>query len=246
MSTGLDPALLGAYVDGELSPQEAEQVERHLANSPEDRRTVETLREMNAQLASAFGAPLRAPLPSPLRGRLAGATARPSRRVGLLWPVAAGSALAASIAVAAAMLVGGYLGNATEPGLAAGDIAPSSPLHVLLESLPDGGRAEVGSGTATLSTTFIDGSGDPCRELEWSAGADASSTWAIACRRDEEWLVEIALIRPAADRGASDAYIPAAGAGEEVMDAALAALRAGPVLGPNEVESLIDAHWRPL
>ena len=244
MSPNIDPALLGAYADGELSPEETERVERHLADSPEDRRTVDTLRQMNAQLASAFDAPLRAPLAPAFRQPLAGAT--PSRRTRASWSVAAGSALAASIALAAGYLVGGYWAGSTQSVLAAGELAPSSPLHALLESGHDGSGTNLGRGTATLSTTFIDGRGHPCREVHWSRERQASSTWAIACRRGEEWLVEIAVTRPDAGPGAREAYVPAAGVGEEVTDAALEALGAGPVLGPGEVEDLIDAHWSPL
>ena len=244
MSADIDPALLEAYADGELSPEETERVERHLAASPEDRRTVETLREMNAQLASAFDAPLRTPLTPAFRARLTATTE--SRRVRGWWSVAAGSAVAASIALAAGYLIGGYWDGSTQSGLAAGELAPSSPLHALLESGSDGSETNLGRGTATLSTTFIAGRGQPCREVHWSRASQASSTWAIACRRGEEWLVEIAVTRPDADPGAREAYFPAAGVGEEVIDAALEALGAGPVLGPGEVEDLIDAHWKPL
>jgi hypothetical protein len=241
MSARLDPDLLAAYADGQLSPDEAAKVERQLEESPEDRRTVENLREMNMHLASAFEAPLRAPLSPRLRKQLAG----DGRTMGVRfsWPVAAGSALAASIALAAGYLVGNP-GRVAEPGLAAGELAPNSALHALLESGREGNSTSHGHGTASIGTTFIDGRGEPCRDVEWFGDTGESSTGAIACRRGEGWLVEIAVSRPAAGADKREAYVPAAGATEAVMVAALEALEAGPVLGPDEVDLLIGSDWK--
>jgi hypothetical protein len=240
MTTRLDPTLLAAYADGQLTPEEAAKVERHLAEYPEDRQAVENLREMNALLVSAFEAPLRAPLTAALRKQLAGVG---QRRVPK-WRVAAGSALAASIALAAGYLTGGSWKTA-EPGLIAGELVRTSALYALLESGRDGNATSLGRGTATLSTTFLDRRGEPCRDVEWSGDTGASSTWAIACRRGEEWLVEIAVSLAAAGANKRGAYVPAAGATESVMDAALEALGAGPVLGPDEVDLLIRSDWTP-
>jgi hypothetical protein len=229
MTTRLDPTLLAAYADGQLTPEEAAKVERHLAEYPEDRQAVKNLREMNALLVSAFEAPLRAPLTAALRKQLAGIGQ--TRRVPK-WRVAAGSALAASIALAAGYLAGGSWKTA-EPGLSAGELVRTSALYALLESGRDGNATSLGRGTATLSTTFLDRRGEPCRDVEWSGDTGASSNWEIACRRGEEWLVEIADSRPAAAADERDPYVPAAGATEKVMDAALEAIGAGPVLGPD-------------
>lgn len=239
MTTRLDPTLLAAYADGQLTSEEAAKVERHLADFPEDRQVVENLRQMNALLVSAFEAPLRAPLTAALRKQLAGVGQ--TRRVPK-WRVAAGSALAASIALAAGYLAGGYWKTA-EPGLIAGELVRTSALYALLESGRDGNATSLERSTATLSTTFLDRRGEPCRDVEWSGDTGASSTWAIACRRGEEWLVEIAVSRPAAGADELDAYVPAAGATEKVMDAALEAIGAGPVLGPDEVDLLINSNW---
>ncbi len=240
MASRLDPTLLAAYADEELSPKEAAKVERHLADSPEDRRTVKALREMNARLAMAFEAPVRAPLPQALRNRLA--DARPVRRASRSRSLVTGSALAASIALAAGYFLGAS-STAVEPELTAGAIERTSALQTLLENGRDGSATSLGSGTVGLSTTFIDGSGEPCREVEWSGRSGGSPAWAIACRRGEEWVLEVAVARPAARTDTQDAYVPAAGATENVMVAALEALEAGPVLGPDEVDVLVTSGW---
>lgn len=242
MSARLDPTLLAAYADGQLSAEESAEVERQLAESPEDSRTIESLREMNADLASAFAAPLRDPLPPSLSKSLAGA--RGTRRVPVSWQVAAGSALAACIALAAGYLAGGAW-SAADPALMAGEVARSSALHELLETGGDADATSLRNGTATLSTTFIDGRREPCRDLEWTGETAASSTWAIACRRGERWVVEVAVSQPAAGAEERDAYVTAAGAAENVRAAALDALQAGPVLGPDEVDLLLSSDWSP-
>jgi Putative zinc-finger len=238
----IDTSLLGAYVDGELTPDEIAEVEAHLADSAEARETVDRLRSMNGLLAAAYDEPLRAPLPLALRASLS--RRAPPRSLRSWWPVAGGMALAASIALAVGLFVGGNRTGPTDSPVAAGRLAYSSPLHALFETRTDGSQTDLGQGEAMLVATFFDDQGRPCREVEISQADLQSRTRAVACRRNDAWMLEVAVTRPDPRPETRSEYVPASGVGEEVVGAALDALGAGPVLGPAEVDNLIEGGWR--
>ena len=104
----VDEGLLHAYLDGELSPAEAQGVDAHLAQCPECRRRLEEERALIARAAEllALGAPPDRELP-PFR---AGDVKAPTR---LWWQVRLPLAWAATIALA--LGIGTYLGRDTEP-----------------------------------------------------------------------------------------------------------------------------------
>ena len=68
--TQMDRTRLAAFVDGELSPEEAAAVVMHLADHPADQAYVDDLFAANAALSAAFAAPLSEPIPSSLRAVL--------------------------------------------------------------------------------------------------------------------------------------------------------------------------------
>jgi anti-sigma factor RsiW len=53
MSDLFDDAVLGAYVDGELSAEQSAAVERLIATNPEARQTVDSIREITLLLRAA-------------------------------------------------------------------------------------------------------------------------------------------------------------------------------------------------
>jgi hypothetical protein len=234
-----DMSMLSAYVDGELTPAEIAEVEALLAESAEARESVERLRAMNGLLVAAYDEPLRAALPPALRASL-GHGARP-RRLRRWWPAAGGMALAASIALAIGLIFGEY--RSSDATLTAGQIARSSPFHELFETQTDGTQTDLSEVSATLVATFLDGQGRPCREVEISEVRLQSRTQAVACRSDGTWIVEVIVARPGSAPEERSDYTPASGGGGEVIAAALDALGVGPVLGPAELDELIDAGW---
>lgn len=99
--------LLGAYVDGELSPDGRHDVEGLLARDAEARALVEALRSQRAGLQSLFAPVLDEPVPLPL---LAAARRRPGLR---RW-----GRIAAALAVAFLAGAGAGWGGASLTGLA--------------------------------------------------------------------------------------------------------------------------------
>ncbi|MCW2237358.1 anti-sigma factor family protein [Azospirillum canadense] len=100
---------LHAWLDGELPEDRRDDVERHLADNPEDARRFERYRTQRAMLSTSFGPLLDRSLPdtlaqpfAPPAGMATGAVVRPKRRVAV-WALA----LAASLLV---FLAGGAMG----------------------------------------------------------------------------------------------------------------------------------------
>src|SRR5437660_8141806 len=98
MSTHPDPEQLSAYVDGELTGDERDDLEQHLTGCSD---CSATLRALRATLADMRALP--APVPSEqeawaLRAAIAKARKRPATRY-QRWAIAAGSVAAVAIAV---------------------------------------------------------------------------------------------------------------------------------------------------
>jgi hypothetical protein len=239
MTMDPDRAMLEAYVDGALPPEEVARLEAHLARSPADRRYVEQLGQMNALLSAAYAEPMREPLPARLRGLFAGRR----RRRAPLWPAAA-TALAASIA----LLIGVALGRGLvepAPGIVAGPVATALPLHDLLEERPSGHTADLrGAGDVVLVASFLDGAGRPCREFESADTAGSARTRAVACRESATWNVLVAITEPDVPEARED-FVPAGSFSASAFDVVLDHLDAGMVLPPDQEAALIARGWRP-
>jgi hypothetical protein len=70
--TAMDKDRLAAFVDGELSPEEAAAVVMHLADHPADQAWVDDLIAANETLAAAFAQPLHEPVPEAIRAAIFG------------------------------------------------------------------------------------------------------------------------------------------------------------------------------
>lgn len=119
-------------------------------------------------------------------------------------------------------------------------------LRAALETAPSGPVGTEAPQRITLVGTFLDKTGQPCREYELLDPEAMALTQGVACRSgDGEWLTEVSVasrIDPVADR---DAFVPASGAAgdPEALDRALDRLGAGMTLSPVEERTLI-ANWR--
>jgi anti-sigma factor RsiW len=253
MEATMDRETLGAYADGELAPEEAAAVARHLAGHPDDQAYVERVAAGRAAIARAFAPIAAAPLPAPLLARVealiaaagdrpGGATVVPLRRPPpRLW--LAGGALAA----AAAALLAVYLGQERPAGteLALGPLPSGAPIAGALDSLSAGVPERLaGEGEIEIVASFADGRGRLCRELRLARGGAAVAEFAIACAADGLWTVEaVAAADPVPD--GADRFETAAGPVPRAIEAALDALGAGPVLTPEEEAAAKARGWRP-
>lgn len=247
-NTTLDHAILDAFVDGALSPEEAARVVLHLADCPGDRAYIDAVMETNALLAAAYAAPLHQPVPERLRAAIFPAPAAPAPRARTGWraalrrpPRALWGALAACCALAVGLGIG-LLPEDEAPGAAAG-LDPR--LRGALEARPSGLAVETADGAqVTLIATFRDGAGRPCRQFEILDVAAGALTEGVACRAAAGWTSEIAVASPlAAPERRGQTFVPASGEGDEALGAALDRLGAGMALTPSEEQTLIASGW---
>jgi hypothetical protein len=243
---------LEAFVDGELSPEDAAQVVMHLATSPEDRAYVERLERVNRALTDLYAAPLALPVPEHLRRAILGPeadwgrAAPPRRGPRRAWLVA-GVAMAASVAIAIGLSL---TRDGGRPGaqISAGPVGAGTPLQEVLERQPSGTPRSVADGvTLAVVGTFYDRDDRPCRELEAVRAADRTAEHAIACRGvGGAWHVELAVSQPLIEDAASPtSYTPAAGPASAALDGALNALGAGSFLSADEESRLLGSNFAP-
>ncbi len=209
MTTALDKDHLAAFVDGELSPEEAARVAMHLADHPADQAYVDDLYAANEALAQAFAAPLHEPVPDAIMATILGQSTPnvvPFRR--RLPLVTGGLALAASL-VAVALLLPGL--TAGPQGIALGPIAATDPVAQTLDTQASGVPVALGDDQQTMVlASFAMPDGRFCREFEVVDAAAGRVDYALGCRSNGRWIVEAAIAevaQPDPDQG----FVPADG-----------------------------------
>ncbi len=198
-----DDVTLVAYADGELDAETTREVESALAEDAEARETVRALRESASLLRAAVNGPHHSPVPE----RLIEAARQQSARApaptgggdgtGLAWrwalPVAA-SVVALVIGVGGGYQLANY-GDARVANIPGTMSAPVQTalwptVNEALETSADGmsvdwrGQGRGPSGTVTVMRTYLDESGQYCREYRENvtvAGVTEAG-YGIACR----------------------------------------------------------------
>lgn len=236
--------ILSAFLDGELGPLEAAEVEAAIKADPALASRLKSLEAATRHFAEAVRAIDDAPMPASVEALL-----RPKadnvvqfkkpRRGAPKWLIPA--ALAATLA--AIVVAGGDLGRT--PGVdagafavAAGPVDPKSGLHRALEQSPSAEEHTVRGGSVRPVATFRIAGGALCREFVAIINSNAAR--AVACRGDRQWTVKIAAED---DSAAGGGYQPAsgpAGAISAYVDEAIA----GDALGVDEESALIKAGWK--
>lgn len=210
-----DDEKLGAYIDGELSTEEAAALEQELAADAGLQARLDALLATNAAARDLFAEVDRQPMPAAVLGLLAeketgpeNVVAFPRRAVERIFSMPV--AIAASVALVVGFLVVDLSRQATGPmspmeALSAGSIDTGSALYQLLEENSSGQPVELGNdqiGAAVLS--FADTSGRYCRQLQ--VASTESVAHAVACRGNDAWQVEAVAF---ADPGPGGQFQPA-------------------------------------
>jgi hypothetical protein len=219
MMTTMDKEHLAAFVDGELSPEDAARVVLHLADHPEDQAYVDDLYAANEALAQAFAGPLHEPVPAAIEAAIMGTATtnvvafRPRSRVAVAM---VGLALAASVA-AAAVLLPGLMGGPPAQGLVLGPLASADPVTGVLDSRPSGTVVQLADGRETMVlATYGMADGRFCREFELIDGKGGRVDYAVGCRVGGAWTIEAAIAEvTAVDAG--QGFVPAGGAEVETL-----------------------------
>ncbi len=246
MGTMMDAARLAAYVDGALEPEDAAQVVMHLADSPDDRRHVERLGDLNALLAAAYSGPMSEAVPRRIREIIDPPKVIPFPLARRRWPLA-GAALAAAASVVLVVWIAGGDPDPLAGAPGVGQVPAGSELHAALEANPSGMVVNFPDGDEiTLIATFRDGGDRPCREFELIHGGAAEFSRGIACRADAgTWSIAVVVSEPlGGEPDTGGAYMPASGATGGALSGALDALGAGPSLAPAAEAALIASGWR--
>lgn len=205
----IDDEKFFAWLDGELSPQEAAQFESEVTKSPDLTRAANQHRAMQARLRAAFDPIAQARVPERLQqsGEVIHFAAAKQKRDERRWPSVQWVAMAATLAI-------GFFGGTLFAPRSNGPVevkdgrlyAASALNHALdteLASAPEKGPVRIG-------LTFRDQSGVVCRTF-----TDPQAT-GLACREGLHWQLRGLFAAP---EGQGGAYRMAAG-----MDPNLAAL----------------------
>ncbi|MDZ7873319.1 MAG: zf-HC2 domain-containing protein [Rhizobium sp.] len=259
MTRAISDEMLMAFADGELAPEEQEEIEKALAEDEGLAERLAVFMDTRDELAATMKPLIDEPVPAALEASLTAAIAtarhakftpqaatpqttetvvplRPrasstpaARSTGSAISSPWGMALAASFVGIVVGLGGFLLGQST-------GIAPDGAnlaLNEALETLPSGGdRALSDAESLHMIASFRDAEGHLCREFERKA-AQAVTT-AVACHGSAGWQTRFALTNPVAE-----GYVPASTT--DTLDAFLSGIGAGAPLSPEEETADIEA-----
>jgi hypothetical protein len=206
----MDDEKFFAWLDGELGPAEAAQMEAKVAADPELKRLAAQHRALGSQLRSAFDPVADAPVPEKLQAAL-----RPSAQVidfGAAKRARSMPAVAQWTAMAATLAIGIFIGTRVPQETTAPVQAEAGKLYAAasLNRALDTDLASAPSGDVRIGITYRDSAGEICRTFAAPAGSG------LACRNGSRWQMKGLFAAP---EGQGSDYRMAAG-----MDPSLAAL----------------------
>lgn len=243
--TVMDKDRLAAFVDGELSPEEAAEIVIHLADHPGDQVYVDDLMAANEALAQAFDAPLQEPVPDPIREAIMKSpqadTVVPFRRRPVAV-VSAGLALAASVALAAVLLPELQRGS-PERIVALGPVPQGSQLNDMLGTLSSGVPVTLDGGEDVMILATLPVENGFCRELEVVDAAKDRLDFGIACHDSDGWTVEVMLSELLSNADLEDGFVTASGAEVRSLQPFLERLGAGPALDAKAEAEAMAQGW---
>jgi Putative zinc-finger len=249
METVMDKEMLGAFVDGALSPEDAAAVVMHLSRHPADQAYVDDLFAANAALAAAFAGPLSEPVPAAIMAVFAaeGAAAPEAAKVVPLRPrhrlaawAGGAMALAAGLAVVA-LLNGGR--QAAPQGFQPGLILATDAVAGVLQTEASGVARDLGDGRAVMVlASFMLQDGRFCREVELITADENRVDYAVACRADEGWRVAVAMAEPL-DAGQDTGFVTASGQEAQALRLFLERDGAAAPLDPQAEAAAIANNW---
>ncbi|MGV3593149.1 MAG: anti-sigma factor family protein [Gammaproteobacteria bacterium] len=238
----IDDTMLSAYIDGELPPQDADDVRAAVDADPLLAERLAALRSVDALVARHARALDDTPLPSSVLEMLQ-AEAAPQATVPAAnvvrgpwqrWTRASGLhlALAASLVLALGLVL-------TKPfAPLPTDLPPLAAYAPQLDTSPSGTTVAIDGAALTNRFTFTDHDGRHCRQYQLNNADGGSEN--VACRDAAGWTLVASLPTPAQE--APDLYQPASSSAE--LNALLDAMMAGPALDAEAEAALIERNWQ--
>ena len=231
----LSDDVLGAYLDGELSPEARAALERQLLSEPGARVRLDRLRESDERLRRAFALPSDPqadPLVRLLRGDVDDAATvqpLPLRRDWRRFALPARLAMAAAIG---GLAVGLLWRGPLQPSRSGAGIAMSDGLRTALDRNSSGAT----HGGVRVLLSFLRSDGAPCRQFEIEGEGVAAE--GVACREAAQW--RMAIWR---ERAATDGGYRTAGGEDSPVEQTVDALDASGPLSPADETALIAKGW---
>ena len=199
-----------AWLDGELGPSEAAEMEARVAADPELKRLADQHRALGSQLRSAFDPIADSPVPQTLQAALRPTAQlidfRAAKRARSMPAVAQWTAMAATLAI------GIFIGTRVPQESSAPVQAEAGKLYAAasINRALDTELASAPTGDVRVGITYRDSAGEICRTFTAPTGSG------LACRNSGRWQMKGLFAAP---EGQGSDYRMAAG-----MDPNLAAL----------------------
>lgn len=236
----LSDELITAWLDGEVTQQQRNEIETSIAASPELGVRVARLARADRLLTPAFAETLNAPIPQ----RFEAVIGRSRRRSGFggFRAALSGLLLPRPMAmVAASLVLGVMLGGAVLSGSPTGaGIAADSQGRMIANDTMAANLASVASGANVgplrIRLSMVDNSGRYCRQFETAAAAG------LACLENEGWVIDT-LSRTNGTSSVDVAYVMADGSTDAAISAALQRLGVRSVLDSREESAAIASGW---
>jgi hypothetical protein len=224
----IDDEKFFAWLDGELEPTEAAEMDAKVAADPELSRLAEQHRALGAQLRGAFDPVAEAPVPE----RLQAALHRPAKVIDFAAAKRARSmpSLPQWAAIAATLVIVVPQRGASPVAVQGGKLYAAAALNRALDTE----LASAPSGAVRIGLTYRDHSGEICRSFTGAAGSG------LACRNGDRWQLKGLFAAP---EGQTSDYRMASG-----MNPNLAALvdstMAGEPFDAAAEKAARDKRWR--
>ncbi|PPC87332.1 MAG: hypothetical protein CTY31_04295 [Hyphomicrobium sp.] len=265
MTTHPTDEKLMAYADGELSHQEAVEIEAFLEVNDEARALVEQFQRNAERIKAAYVPTLNSAVPDKLIDAVMSSPTRAKSTVIQMSEfrksISKNSSMALALAASIALVIGATAGswmtqlNPTTiqtASIALGPVAKGTPLENLLEKQPSGTELatndEAKSERLLVIATFRDSKDRICREIEVLDDALGKQPVAagVACRNAgaATWVVEGAARVKVANAASSTDYVPSGANEADVLQGLLNILGAREALAPNDERSLLDRGWQ--
>lgn len=221
-----DDELLSAYLDGELSQPQVDELTSRLAREPELAERLEAMRSVDKAAVAAFRAVDERQIPERILDLIgedehsdAGEASnvvqirRPAINRFIQPPVA----IAASVALVAGFYLSALLGDGGAPdrevvAVYASRIPEGSDLRVVFDRNLSGESINLSDGrVAEPVLTFRGVDGNYCRQVRITGAAKSAD--ALACRRDGNWEVELVSFDEASSAAPESPYGQASSSG---------------------------------
>ncbi|MGH8193968.1 MAG: hypothetical protein ACREQ8_06155 [Woeseiaceae bacterium] len=257
----LDDELLSAYLDGELSQPQADELTSRVAREPELAERLEAMRSVDKAAVAAFRAVDERQIPERIldlmgedeeaRRSDAGEASnvvqirRPAINRFIQPPVA----IAASVALVVGFYLRALLGDGGAPdrevvAVYASRIPAGSDLRVVFERNLSGESINLSDRrVAEPVLTFRGVDGNYCRQVRITGAAKSAD--ALACRRDGNWEVEVVSFDAAASAAPESPYGQASSGGAAAMRGTIERLIGQePPLDRTEEAEIMGKGWQ--